>query len=212
MSLPSTYTLDKETIKLNAYRLLCMFFANKEIARLSHPDDRSDAPSELERRFFSREMTQLLLNIAIGVRILDDQMKGLPSTDLMRQAYFQTRDEVNRCHNCMMFDEMPLRDVCSKIIHATTVEPHFTKGSESHKIDENNWLGWSEANDHAPGDVGPEPDPIDWVHLSGNIRLGGVQGKEQWWHLLEVSIFVEAVFELLEGSPYHSLARTERHR
>ena len=198
MSLPSTYTLDRDTIKLNAYRLLCVFFANKEIARLSDPDDRSDAPSQLERMFFAREMTQLLLNIAIGVRVLDDQMKGLSSADSMRHAYFRGRDEVNRRHNCMMFDEMSLRDVCNKVIHATTVEPHAAKGSESHKIDEYNLSGWSEANDHAPGDVGPEPDPIEWEHLSGNIRLGGVQGKEQWWHLLEVPIFVEAVFELLE--------------
>ena len=34
MILTSTYALDKETIKLNAYRLLCLFYANKEIARL----------------------------------------------------------------------------------------------------------------------------------------------------------------------------------
>lgn len=198
MTLPSTYTLDRESIKLNTYRLLALFYANKEVARLSDPDHRDDPASQLERTFFAREMTQLLLTIAIGVRVLDDQMKGLPTLDPSRQAYFRRRDEVNSRLHCMMFDEMSLREVCNKIIHATTVEPHATKGSESHKIDEYNWLGWSEAQEQAPGEVGPEPEPIDWEHLSGNIRLGGQHGKEQWWHLLEVPTFVEAVFELLQ--------------
>lgn len=198
MILPSTYTLDSETIKLNAYRLLCLFYANKEIARLSDPENRDDAASQLERAFFSREMTQLLLNISIGIRVLDDQMRGLAATDTTRQAYFRNRDEVNRRHNCMMFDEMSLRDVCNKVIHATTVEPHSTNGSESHKIDEYNWLGWSEAGGDSLEGAGEEPAPIEWQHLSGNIRLGGMQAKTQWWYLLEVPIFVEAVFALLE--------------
>lgn len=197
MNLPSTYTLDRESIKLNAYRLLTLFYANKEIARRSDPGQRDDAASQLERNFFAREMTQLLLSIAIGVRVLDDQMKGLTSRAPLREPYFQRRDEVNRRYQCMMFDQMPLRDVCNKIIHATTVEPHATKGAESHQIDEYNWLGWSEADVQSPGEVGPEPAPIEWEHLSGNIRLGGRQAKEQWWHLLEVPTFVQAVFELL---------------
>lgn len=198
VNLPSTYTLDRESIKLNAYRLLTLFYANKEIARLSDPMQRDDAASQLERTFFAREMTQLLLNIAIGMRVLDDQMKGLPVADPMRQAYLQRRDELNRSHHCMMFDDMSLREVCNKIIHATTVEPHSTKGSDSHKIDEYNWLGWSEVEEASPGEAGPEPDPIEWEHLSANIRLGGQQAKEQWWYLLEVPTFVQAVFELLQ--------------
>lgn len=199
VKLPSAYTLDRESIKLNAYRLLTLFYANKEIARLSDPERRDDAASKLERTFFAREMTQLLLNIAIGVRVLDDQMKGLPVADPLRRAYLVRRDAVNRSHNCMMFDEMSLREVCNKVIHATTVEPHSTKGYESHKIDEYNWFGWSEAEEQSPGEAGPKPDPIDWEHLSGHIRLGGQQAKEQWWHLLEVPTFVDAVVELLEA-------------
>jgi hypothetical protein len=198
MKLPSTYTLDRETIKLNAYRLLTLFYANKEIARLSDPARRDDPASQLERAFFAREMTQLLLNIAIGVRVLDDQMKGLSNADPVRQAYFRRRDEVDRNHHCMMFGNMSLREACNKVIHATTVEPHSTKGSEPHKIDEYNWLGRSESEEQSSGDVGPEPEPIEWEHLSGNIRLGGRQAKEQWWHLLEVPTFVEAVFEVLQ--------------
>lgn len=194
----NTYTLDKETIKLNAYRLLCLFYANKEIARLSDPDNQNDAAFQLERLFFAREMTQVLLNIAIGVRVLDDQMTCLAATDPARQAYLRTRDEVNLRHHCMMFNPMPLREVCNKVIHATKVEPHATRGSQFHKIDEYNRASWSEAVEQAPGAAWAEPVPIDWEHLSGNIRLSGIKEKKRWEYLLEVPTLVEAVFDLLE--------------
>jgi len=197
VKLPSTYVLDKESIKLNAYRLLTLFYANKEIARQSNPAQRDDAASQLERLFFGAEMAKILLNIAIAVRVFDDQMKDLAITDPLRAGYFKRRDEVNRRHPCMMFDEMPLREVCNKIIHATTVEPHSIQGAEAHQIDGYNWLGWSEAQESMQEEVGPRPDQIEWEHLSGNIRLGGSQSKEQWWHLLEVPTFVNAVFELV---------------
>ena len=197
---PRTYTLDSETLKLNAYRLLCLFFANKEIARLSDPNEPHDAAVGLERRFFSREMTQLLLSIATGLRVLNDQMCALPLDSEYRAAYLARRDEVNRRHRCMMFDEMSLRDVCSKIIHALVVEPHFTEGSGSHQVDEYNWMAWSEVHDLSSEDAGPEPKHIRWEHLSGHVRLGGRRGKELWWQLLEVPIFVEAVSALLDPS------------
>jgi hypothetical protein len=60
-----TYELDAEQIQLNAYRLGCLFFANKEIARRSDPS----APNPiagLEQKFFAREMSHLLLQIAIA--------------------------------------------------------------------------------------------------------------------------------------------------
>jgi hypothetical protein len=60
-----TYELDAEQIKLNAYRLGCLFFANKEIARRSDPASPSPA-AQLEQHFFVREMSHLLLQIAIG--------------------------------------------------------------------------------------------------------------------------------------------------
>jgi hypothetical protein len=201
MKLPSTYTLDKETIKLNSYRLLCLFYANIEIARLSDPEDRSDPASQLQSTFFSREMTQLLLSIAIGVRVLDDQMNNLAKTDPMRQSYFLTRDEVNARHRHIMWvDTMSLRDVCNKVIHATLVEPHTVNTRGSHKVDEDNYRGWCTADDLAPGEVGPEPEPIEWQYLSTNIRLGGIYAKKQWWHLLSLPTFVEAVFELLQAT------------
>jgi hypothetical protein len=200
MDQPGTYTLDAETLMLNAYRLLCLFYANKEIARLSDPSRRDDPASRLEQQFFDREVTTVLLNIAVGLRVLDDQMKALPVRSPARIAYITARDEINSRHSCMMFDDMSLRETCNKIIHATTVEPHSAQGAESHEIDSHNWLSWADVHDQSPDEAGPEPEPIEWHHLSGHIRLGGQQNNKQWWHLLDVPVFVEAICGLLELS------------
>lgn len=91
-----------------------------------------------------------------------------------------------------------LRKQGNKIIHANVVEPHSTEGVGSHQIDEYNWLSWSYARDDSATDAGSEPEPIEWCHLSGHIRLGGQHQKEQWWHLLEVPEFVNAYATLSE--------------
>ena len=194
---PTTYTLDVEKLKLNAYRLLCLFHANVEIARTSDPEDPSDAAASLQHQFFAREMTELLLSIAIGVRVMDDQMLSLSPENELRRRYLVKRDQVNKTRHCMMFDTLPLREVCNKIIHAVVVEPHTTEVTGSHQIDEYNWHGYSDAMDQALGESLPEPAPVKWNHLSGHIRLGGSRGKDQWWQLLILNEFVEAIYGLV---------------
>ena len=98
------YSLDAERIKLNAYRLLCLFYANKEISQTSDPVDPTNSAALLERHFFAREMTDLLLSISIGIRVLDDQMLSLSPNSSFRKLYLARRDAVNSVHSCMMFD------------------------------------------------------------------------------------------------------------
>jgi hypothetical protein len=196
----SSYALDRESIRLDAYRLLCLFFANKEIARRGDPNHTFAGPAELlERAFFPREMSRLLLSIAIALRTLDDQFSGRHAESTERDDYMKRREAVDKRYRCMMFDEMPLREVCNKIIHASVVEPHSTEGVDAHEYDKFGWDSYSDES--APEGDGwvSTPDPIPWEHLSGNIRLGGRKNGKQWWHLLEVPTFVEAVHELLAG-------------
>ena len=199
MALPGTYTLDRETLKLNAYRLICLFYANKEISRLADPDVRSgDAPSQLEEMFFPREMTRLLLTIAIEMRVFDDQMKVQPADDPIRKAYEQRSAMADKRYGFMMFADLTLRETCNKIIHAHVVELDSTDGSPgSHEADKYNWLGWSEVRDESPDEAGPEPAPIKWEHLSGHIRLGGQKHGKVWWHLLNIPQFIEGIHEVL---------------
>jgi N6-adenosine-specific RNA methylase IME4 len=75
----------------------------------------------------------------------------------------------------MMFDEMPLREVCNKIIHALVVEPHLTEAVDSHHLDDlANSVAWPEDAEEG-GTI--QWDPVKWTHLSGNIRLVGRKGK-----------------------------------
>ena len=194
----SAYVLDREAIRLDAYRLLCLFYANKEIARQSDPvNHHPDQALLLERRYFPRELTRLLLSVAIAIRTLDDQMEHLSIENADRKKYVLARDHANAQHLCMMFDEMSLREVCNKIIHATVVEPHTQEGVESHQYDEYMWEAWQQNYDEAGSTESDRPEPIPWEHLSGKVRLGGKQFGKQWWHLLEIPTFVSAVFDLL---------------
>jgi len=187
-----TYQLDSEHIKLSSYRLGCLFFANKEIARLSDPRT-PNAAAQLEQQFFVREMSHLLLQIAISLRVMDDQFLALPINDPKRSEYLRRRDETDKLYRCMMFDEMPLREVCNKVIHATTVEPHLTEAQGTHHVDDM----VNAYSSHE--DVGfAEWDPIKWHHLTGNIRLVGRKGRDDWYHLLQVPIFIEAISSLLQ--------------
>ncbi|MBM5287291.1 hypothetical protein HYN47_02535 [Vibrio parahaemolyticus] len=202
MQLPTKYILDREAIKLNAYRLLSHFYANKEISRQVDPDNRDDAIARLEDDYFQREMSRLLLEVAIALRVLDDQMKKYDAASDIRKFYDSALANVNHKHNCMMFDKMSLREVCNKIIHADTVEPHIRESEDgNHKYDNYNnynWLGWSEAIEQTGDNTIPKPAPIKWKHLTNNIRLGGSRGKKEWWHLLQVPTFVRAISELLK--------------
>tara|TARA_R110001583_G_scaffold179523_1_gene336349 strand:+ start:1926 stop:2369 length:444 start_codon:yes stop_codon:yes gene_type:complete len=138
MQLPSSYVLDREAIKLNAYRLICHFYANKEIARHTDPDTRNDAIAKLEDNYFFREISRLLLEVAISLRVLDDQMKKQDEKSEIRSSYDAAMMGVNDRYDCMMFDIMNLREVCNKIIHADIVEPHVQESEDGgHEIDIN---------------------------------------------------------------------------
>lgn len=198
MILPSSYILDRENIKVKAYRLICHFYANKEISRQSDPECRDGGIAKLEDQYFFKEISKLLLELAISIRVLDDQMKSLPQSSKIRSAYFESMAQVNSGYNCMMFDEMTLREVCNKIIHANVVEPHIEESENGdHQIDHYNWLGWSESIEYSEDKDIPKPEPIKWKRLKNNVRLGGTHRREQWWHLLQIRIFVEAITELL---------------
>ena len=177
MNLPSKYVLDVESIKLNSYRLISLFYANKEIARSTNPESR-DGIAKLEDKFFFSEMSKLLIEIAISIRVLDDQMKVLPESSEIKKAYDAAMIVTNKKHSCMMFDELSLRETCNKIIHADLVEPHVEESTNGdHEFDIHNWLGWSEAMEYSEGEDISTPVPIKWKHLTNNVRLGGKKGK-----------------------------------
>lgn len=192
----ASYVIDRESIKLDGYRLLCLFYANKEIARRSDPvKEFPDAAAKLEDDYFARELTRLLLSIAIALRTLDDQMQGLAQSDDARTKYMAARQIANDHFTCVLSEDLPLREVCNKIIHAVTVEPFQTDGQHPHEYDEMAMDSWREHHDH-DSDTQP-PLGLGWQHLSGFVGLSGTRGRERWAHVLCVPTFIEAIYVAL---------------
>lgn len=194
------YMLDRNALMLSAYQLLCYSYANREIARSTDPSQPDDPAYSLEQRFFGREVSRLLFQIAIGLRITDDRMNSLPNESRSRTAYLQRRESIDRRSVLAVFEHLNLHQVCNKIIHASIFGPHLQRGGELHAIDEQNLLAWSEVpTESSEKESASGLDAINWNHLSGFVRLGGRRGREQWFYFLDIRAFVDAVHELLDG-------------
>lgn len=180
------YHLDRETILKKAYYLMCLFFANKEIARRSDPKDKKAPLSTLESLFFVNEASRLLIEIAIAVRVIDDQMRRLPSEDTVKMQFEKRKSKVDQ-YTFGLFDDLNLgiRETCNKIIHSDVMEPHYSEGREGHELD----ISYNH---------GVEKRTIDWEHFNGNVRLCGADRKgKKWYVLLDLEVFVTATIELL---------------
>ncbi len=188
MKLQGEYIIDKSLVLQKAYSLLCVFFANKEISRRSNPENESDTLKLLEKLFFEANASRLLLEVAISVRVLDDQMSRLPKADERKIRYEAGKLEVNK-YDYGLWDELNLniRDVCNKIIHSDVMEPHFSDGTEPNEFDfEFKYTGTNKS--------------VDWRHLSGYVRLTGTKRGEKWYVLLDIEAFVKGVYVLLTKS------------
>jgi hypothetical protein len=185
METKGVYVIDRGAVLLKAYQLLCLFFANKEIARRSAPGDDGAPLRRLERRFFEGEASRLLIEVAVAVRVLDDQARRLPAGDERRLDH-ERRMAAVRHHPYGMFDDLglDLREACNKLIHSDVMEPHTREGWEPHEFD----LG------HRHGE---EDRSVEWAHLNGYVRLSGTRSGKEWYVLLDLEVFVSAVFEVL---------------
>lgn len=67
------------------------------------------------------------------------------------------------------------------------MEPHTSEGREAHEHDV--------AYLHGDGDR-----TIDWQHFNGYVRLCGHKNDEAWYVLLDIEVFVSAIYELFHGN------------
>ncbi|MBW7565060.1 hypothetical protein KIF53_02005 [Chromobacterium subtsugae] len=194
MSQPDRYALDKETIKLNIYRLLCIFYADSIISYNSDPANPS-LEKKLGDELYTREISHLLLNIAITIRTLDNLHADI-------ESYRSVRDRINNKHRSGEFlnntqnlsrDENKnlIRTACNKIIHAEKMIPKKIKSTNAHRIDQDELLSSCQFNLI-------NFKPTDWSHLSGIITLEGNHKNEKWVHDLDVAKFSAALIELIQ--------------
>ena len=166
------------------YDLICTLFANKEIARRS-PPGRPTLIAVLETNFFETKVSRLLIEIAAGLRVYDDQMRQLAPQDPVRLAYERRLSQANQ-FEFGLFDDLGLnlRETCNKIIHSEIFELHVKEGLEVHESDVACLAGMMDKS-------------VDWQHVNGFIRLSGKKGKQPWYVLLDTEAFVSSVCTLL---------------
>jgi len=112
-------------------------------------------------------------------------MKKMSSKSEIRIAYERRKSHIDG-YDYGMFDDLnlDLRKTCNKIIHSEVMEPHTKEGNEAHESDAHYWYGEAERS-------------INWDHLNGYVRLAGKERGAEWYVLLDVEIFVIAIYELL---------------
>lgn len=175
--------IDGNSILEKCYDLLCTFFANKEIARRSNPNG-AYTLTELEHRFFETKVSRLLIEIAVYIRVYDDQMRKIPATEPEKIKYTAIKTIVDKS-SFGLFDDLnlTLRETCNKIIHSDVLQPHTQDGYGAHNMD----LAYSQ---------GEGEKTINWKHLNGYVRLAGKQNNQEWYVLLDIEVFISAIFQL----------------
>lgn len=193
MNFPTKYIIETNEIKLNAYRLISFFYSNKEVSRTRNTNHVTSGIEELESNFFFKEVSRLLIQIAISIRVLDDQMKSLDSTSEVKIKYDEYIEEYD-LNGCMLFDDLNLRQTCNKIIHADSVQLSFQELRDgNHEIDDHNYFVWSEEVELSGNTELPKPKPIKWEHLSNYVQLQGRWNNELWTCILDIESFVETI-------------------
>lgn len=180
-----TYVFEQEVLLEKVYDLLNIFFGSKEIFRRCDVNDEEDPLHLLHRRFFERNVSRLMIEIAATLRVMDDYMRNLPSESPERKEYMEKVKHADQ-FSFGLFDDLnlDLRQTCNKIIHTEVFELHLVNGSEAH---ENDIVFQQDMGDRE----------IHWQHYRDYIRLAGRRGKQQWFVLLNIETFVSAVVKLL---------------
>jgi hypothetical protein len=202
-NLPHHYTIDVDAVRLSCYRLYCLFAANREISQNSDPHNPIEPVTRLEAKFLPLEMTKLLIDVAISLRLLDDQMRSKAEDKPCRGAYTRALGTINsEFQSVCVFSDPPLkvREVCNKIIHAERVQPHLhTVADGTHRYDEFAAIAESDNIEELLNSFATAPELVQWRYYSGLVLLSGSDKKDgEWQHLLDVREFVKVVFLFLE--------------
>lgn len=111
-SIRQGHLFDPDVVRRELWHLLLIFLADKPLVVLSEEGDRAGRTLiGLHSEFSEYEITRILMNSAITLRILDDRDGGVlqhvePCGEL------QSRDLV---------EALTFREACNKIVHATRV-------------------------------------------------------------------------------------------
>lgn len=109
------YSVEAGTFTLDLYRLVCMFLADRQIAKHTVTFRSIDV---LQEKYFKTEVTRILTSCATGIRILFDNrptFRGVPDRSDCGKLY------PNWANDQSTFEVLTIREACNKIIHATDI-------------------------------------------------------------------------------------------
>lgn len=103
---------DPAVVRRELWLLLLTFLADKQLAILTEEDSRgSYALASLHSEFWEDEVTRVLMNSAITLRILDDRDGGV----------LQHAEPCGELQTRGLTEALTFREACNKIVHAARV-------------------------------------------------------------------------------------------
>jgi len=119
------HTIDLKQIRLDVFRLVCYFESSRSIAKQEVTQDECYIES-LPREFFTDEVSRILLQTAIILRMLDDESEAEIEE---RSPFYCGTLEQNKKDQ-----KLSLREACNKIIHTRKInfdQEELTKNERS---------------------------------------------------------------------------------
>jgi len=114
------HLFDGGSVRLDLWRLLTSFLAEKEFSKLSEPElgDHDQPLLGLNSEFALDEITRILLSSAVALRVLDDRNGGALSQ--VAGGCGELQPDLAQAGQTT---PLTLRGACNKILHATAI--HF---------------------------------------------------------------------------------------
>lgn len=193
----SVHHIDLNLLRSLAFRLLCIVEASKGLVRnldalaAECEEEKEDAELchqdwllvRLHDEMLEPESSVLLLQIAMMLRVYDDQMKNGPSADEYAK-HLKDNDGNEYIGFTSDQDRFNHRDACNKVIHATKF--NFVRERYERVFSEKDF---------------------EFDITTGALELTGIKGKETWDATLFVGPFIETILGIVEfGYPAASAA------
>lgn len=178
--------IDLSVLRSLAFRLLCIVEASRGLVRnldavaAEREEEGEELGDEdcllvrLHDEMLVPESSKLLLQLAIMLRVYDDQMKNGPSADDYTEhltkhngnGYIGSTDDQERFNH---------RDACNKIIHATKF--NFQRELYEREFGEKDFA---------------------FEITTGELELMGIRGKDSWQATLFLAPFIETILAVVE--------------
>ena len=179
-----THHIDLQAIKSLCFQLICMFQASRTLAdrcalieletieQGETHDPGADQLLRLHDEFINAQASQVLLSLAMVVRVYDDHLKNSPRAAAYEGHHAAKNGDNNIGHTSDQ-DRFNYRDACNKIIHALRMR-------------------FLEEDIEYQNSKRPVP------YFTGDVELTGRRGNTEWNAQFDIESFVETILDIVD--------------